>query len=132
MLYRIRPMYLPKDNRSLVMTIHYLEIVTQDVEAVCASYARVQGVKFGEAVAALGGARTAEMPAGGLLGVRAPMHDAELPVVRPYLLVEDIAAAVAAAEASGGQIALPAMEIPGHGTIAIFMLGDIQHGLWQV
>ena len=67
-----------------------------------------------------------------MLGVRAPMHETEEPVVRPYLLVDDIEAAVTAAVKPGGEIAHPPMEIPGHGTFAIFIQGGIHHGLWQV
>ena len=79
------------------MQINYLEIVAKEVDAVCAAYAAVNGVQFGEPKAGLGHARTAELPDGGLVGVRAPMHDAELPVVRSYWLVDDIEAAVASA-----------------------------------
>ena len=114
------------------MQIQYLEIVTPDVSAVCATYARVHRVTFSEPDAGLGNARTAVLPNGGLLGVRAPMHEAEKPVVRPYLLVQDIQAAVQAAEAAGGKIAHPPLEIPGHGTFAIFIQGGLHHGLWQI
>ena len=113
------------------MQIHYLEIVTKDVDAVCTTYAQLHGVMFGAGDAGLGGARTATLPGGGLLGVRAPMHDTEEPVVRPYLLVDDIEAAAKAAVEAGGEIAHPPMEIPGHGTFAIFIQGGIHHGLWQ-
>ncbi|MDH3402608.1 MAG: hydroxylase [Acidobacteriota bacterium] len=114
------------------MQIHYLEIVTKDVDATCATYAQLHGVSFGDADAGLGGARTAPLPGGGMLGVRAPMHDAEEPVVRPYLLVDDVEAAAAAAVESGAEIAHPPMELPGHGTFAIFIQGGIHHGLWQL
>ena len=114
------------------MQVHYLEIVTPDVDAVCATYAQLHGVTFGSGDAALGGARTVPLPGGGMLGVRAPMHETEEPLVRPYLLVDDIDAAAAAAVASGGEIALPPMEIRGHGKFAIFIQGGSQHGLWQV
>ena len=93
------------------MQVHYLEIVTKDVDA------------------GLGGARTTPLPGGGLLGVRAPMHETEEPVVRPYLLVDDIEAAATAAAEAGGEIAHLPMEIPGHGTFAIFIQGGIHHGL---
>ena len=66
------------------MQVHYLEIVTKDVDAVCAGYAAANGVQFGEPDAGLGNARTAELPGGGLVGVRVPMHEMEEPVVRPY------------------------------------------------
>ena len=100
------------------MQVQYLEIVTPDVDAVCATYAKIHGVQFSEPDAALGGARTANLAGGGRIGVRAPMIEAEEPVVRPYVLVEDIEAATAAAEAAGAQITHPPMEIPGSGPFA--------------
>jgi predicted enzyme related to lactoylglutathione lyase len=112
--------------------VHYLEIVTPDVDAVVAGYEAANGLEFGEPDAGLGGARTAPLPGGGLVGVRAPLRSNEEPVVRPYWLVDDIEAAVAAAEAAGAQIAHPPLLIPGHGTFAIYFLGGVQHGLWQV
>ena len=113
------------------MQIHYLEIVTKEVDAVCAAYAAVSLAQFGKPDAGLGNARTAALPGGGLVGVRAPLHETEQPVVRPYWLVDDIEAAVAAAVEAGGELAHPPMEIPGHGTFAIYIQGDIHHGLWQ-
>jgi predicted enzyme related to lactoylglutathione lyase len=114
------------------MRIHYLEIVTRDVDAVCAAYAAAHAVRFGEPDAGLGHARTAAMAGGGLVGVRAPLHPSEEPVVRPYWLVDDIEAAVAAAVTAGAVIAHPPMAIPGHGTFAIYIQGHIHHGLWQL
>ncbi len=67
-----------------------------------------------------------------MIGVRAPTREAETPVVRPYWLVDDVAAAVQAAEGAGAGIAHPPMEIPGHCTFAIYIQGGVQHGLWQV
>lgn len=40
-------------------------------------------------------------------------------MVWPYLLVDVIEAAVRAAEAAGGQVAVAPAEIPGHGRFAI-------------
>ncbi len=114
------------------MKIQYLEIVTPDVDSVCAAHEKLHGVSFSEPVAALGNARTAPLPGGGLVGVRAPMHETEEPVVRPYLLVDDVDAAAQAAEAAGGEIAHPPMELPGHGKFAIYIQGGVHHGLWQV
>lgn len=113
------------------MKIQYLEIVTKNVDAVCAAYAATNEVQFGEPDAGLGNARTAAMPHGGWVGVRAPMRENEEPVVRPYWLVDNIEAAVASAEEAGAKIAHPPLEIPGHGTFAIYIQGGIQHGLWQ-
>lgn len=114
------------------MNVHYLEIVTPDVDATCAALATAHGVTFGDPVPELGNARTAKLATGGRVGVRAPMRETELPVVRPYMLVDDIQAAVEAAKAAGAEIALPPTEIPDHGTFAIYLLGGIQHGLWQL
>lgn len=114
------------------MQVHYLEIVTPDVDAVCTAHAELHGVGFGEPVVELGNARTATLEGGGVIGVRAPMHETESPVVRPYWLVEDVAAAVQGAEAAGAEIAHPPLEIPGRGTFAIFVQGGVQQGLWQV
>jgi predicted enzyme related to lactoylglutathione lyase len=114
------------------MQVYYLEIVTEDVDMVCAAYAGAHGMQFSAPVAGLGNARTASLAGGGWVGVRAPMHESEHPVVRPYWLVDDIEAAVAAVTEAGGQIAHPPLEIPGYGTFAIYIQGDIQHGLWQL
>jgi uncharacterized protein len=114
------------------MQIQYLEVVTREVDAVCAAYASANGVQFGEPDAGLGNARTAALAGGGRVGVRAPLRETEEPVVRPYWLVKDIEAAVAAAIQAGGKLAHPPMEIPGHGTFAIYLQGGNDHGLWQL
>ena len=115
------------------MFIQYLEVVTPDVNATCDALERLHGVSFGEPDVGLGNARTAALKGGGKIGVRAPMREDEQPVVRPYLLVEDIEAAVKAAQAAGAQVALPPMEIPGgHGKFAIYIQGGIEHGLWKL
>lgn len=114
------------------MNVHYLEIVTGDVNGVCEAYAAAHGVVFGEPDDGLGGARTAALSDGGMVGVRGPLSETEQPVVRPYWLVDDIHAAVADVERAGGTIAHPAMELPGHGVFAIYQLGGNDHGLWQL
>jgi uncharacterized protein len=114
------------------MVVQYLEIVTRDVSGVVAGYSSALNVQFGEPDAGLGGARTAPLAGGGLLGVRPPLREDEDPVVRPYWLVPDIEAAVAAVVQAGGQVAHPPLEIPGHGTFAIYHRGGNDHGLWQV
>lgn len=114
------------------MQIYYLEIVTDEVDAVCASCAAANGVQFGKPEAGLGNARTASLVGGGLVGVRAPLHESEKPVIRPYWLVEDIDAALDAAVEAGGEIAHPPLEIPGKGTFAIYIHGGVHHGFWQL
>jgi len=114
------------------LKVQYLEIVTPSVNETCDALAQAHGVVFSEPIAELGNARTADLKDGGRIGVRAPMRATEKPVVRPYVLVDDIEAAVKSAEKAGAQVALPPMEIPGQGTFAIFILGGIEHGLWQL
>ena len=114
------------------MQLHYLEIVTPEVDATCATYTQLHGVTFSDPEPGLGNARTAALADGGMIGVRAPMHETEEPVVRPYLLVDDIESAAKAAAEAGGEIAHPPMEIPGHGKFAIYIQGGIHHALWQV
>jgi len=112
--------------------IQYLEIVTEDIESVCATYRATNRVAFSEPIDVLGGARTATLADGSLLGVRAPMSDAEEPIVRPYWLVDDIEKSVGDVAAAGGEIAHPPLALPGYGTFAIYIQGGVQHGLWQL
>jgi predicted enzyme related to lactoylglutathione lyase len=119
-------------DKESAMKIQYLEIVTTDVAAACALYSQMHGITFGDAVEQLGGARTANLANGGMLGIRAPLRDTEKPVVRPYVLVKDINASVAAAAKAGAEIAMPPTEIAGEGQFAIVIHGGIESGLWQL
>jgi predicted enzyme related to lactoylglutathione lyase len=110
---------------------HYVEIVCPDVAAQCAVLEQVHGLSFGEPVADLGNARVAESPDGSLIGVRAPLAEHEQPIVRTYLEVEDIADAARKAEAAGAIIAYPPTRQGDTGTWAIYIMDDIQIGLWQ-
>jgi len=119
------------NNTGENLEIGYLEFVAADADAVCATYSRVHGVEFSEPIPELGNARVVTLPNGGRLGVRGPLRPDETPVVRPYLLVDDVAASIAVAEEAGAEIAVPAMEIPGQGTFGIFIQAGIESGLWQ-
>ena len=114
------------------MQVYYLEIVTTDVDTTCAVLAAEHDVIFSDPVPGLGNARTADIAGGGRIGVRAPLSEGEQPVVRPYLLVTDIEASITAAEEAGGEFAMKTTEIPGEGIFAIYFLGGIQYGLWQI
>ena len=114
------------------MLVQYLEIVTPDVDETCSALEKMHGVSFSTPETGFGNARTAALKGGGMIGVRAPLREDEHPVVRPYVLVDDIEAAVEAVQAAGAEVAHPPMEIPGHGTFAVYILGGIQHGLWQL
>ena len=111
--------------------VHYLEIVCDDVDKQCEVFSRLHGVSFGPGVADLGGARVASMPSGTRLAVRAPLAAHERPIIRTYLAVEDIDRAVSEAEAAGAVIAYPPTVQGDTGTWAIYILGDLQFGLWQ-
>jgi len=118
-------------NGESKLRVHYLEIVCRDVNAQIAALERVHGLSFGPPVADLGQARVAEAANGSLVGVRAPLAEHELPIIRTYLEVDDIAKAVKEAEAAGGVVAYPPTRQGETGTWAIYFLGDIQFGLWQ-
>ena len=113
------------------MQIHYLEIVTDQVDAVCATYCAALGVTFSEPIAALGNASTAATPDGGMIGVRAPMSETEGPTTRPYWLVDDLESALSKVVASGAEIAHPPMALVDLGTFAIYTIGGVQQGFWQ-
>ena len=120
-----------QDSKEKTMQIQYLEIVTPDVDALCKQYSTVHGITFSEPEAKFGNARTAKLSGGGLIGIRGPLRETETPVIRPYTLVDDLGKAVAAAADAGAEIAIPSMELPGHGTIAVVIQGGIECGLWQ-
>ncbi|MGF1803487.1 hydroxylase [Vibrio gigantis] len=114
------------------MKVQYLEIVTLEVDVVCATYAQIYNVKFSDADVNLGGARTAKLSNGGVIGIRAPLRETEEPVVRHYTLVEDIQSAVNSAEKLGAEVAVPPMELPRHGMCAIVIQGGVELGFWQL
>ena len=113
-------------------SVHYLEIVTPDAKSACDLYTKSYDWHFQGMDPHLGNAFVAKLPDGSLCGIRAPMNPEEKPVVRTYLRVTDIETAVRGVAQLGATILLERMEIPGHGTIAIYEHGGIQQGLWQV
>ena len=63
-----------ESNEEDAVKVHYLEIVTPEVDATCDALENLQGVSFGEPIPELGHARTATLDSGGRIGVRAPMR----------------------------------------------------------
>ena len=113
------------------MTVHYLEIVSDDVELLVDLYQRVHGLSFGPPDPDLGEARTATDSDGVLVGIRKPLAAHEQPIVRTYLEVEDIQQAAKEAEESGATVAYPPTRQGDHGTFAIVIQGEVEHGLWK-
>jgi predicted enzyme related to lactoylglutathione lyase len=113
------------------MAVHYLEIVSDDVDTLVALYQRTHGLSFGPPDPDLGQARVAAQPDGALVGIRRPLAAHEQPIVRTYLAVEDIEAAAKKAEEHGAMIAYPPTRQGKRGTFAILIQGGVQHGLWQ-
>jgi len=113
------------------MRVGYTEIVTPNVDRLCQLLEASRGLMFGEAISALGGARVAQVDDETRIGVRAPLAEHEVPIVRPYFEVPDIAAAAHEAEEAGALIAYPPTVQGDTGTWAIYILDDLQIGLWQ-
>lgn len=113
------------------MAVHYVEIVSNDVDTLIALYQRMHGLSFGPPDPDLGQARVATQRDGTLVGIRKPLAVHEQPIVRSYLAVEDIQQAVKRAEEHGAMIAYPPTRQGQRGTFAIVIQGHVEHGLWQ-
>ncbi len=113
------------------MAVHYLEIVSNDVDTLAGLYQRLHGLSFGPPDPDLGQARVATEADGALIGIRRPLAAHERPIMRTYLAVEDIQRAVTAAEESGAIIAYPPTRQGNQGAFAIVIHGDVEHGLWE-
>ena len=72
------------------MAVHYLEIVSNDVDTLTGLYERILGISFGPPDPDLGQARVATGADGRLVGIRRPLAAHEQPIMRTYLAVEDI------------------------------------------
>jgi predicted enzyme related to lactoylglutathione lyase len=113
------------------MAVHYLEIVSDDVDTLVALYQRMHDLSFGPPDPDLGQARVATGVDGTLVGIRRPLAAHEQPIVRTYVAVEDIQQAVKKAEDSGAIVAYPPTQQGQRGNFAIVIQGGVQHGLWQ-
>jgi predicted enzyme related to lactoylglutathione lyase len=113
------------------MAVHYLEIVTDDVDTMVGLYQHLHGLSFGPPNPDLGQARVATQSDGTVVGIRKPLAAHEQPIMRTYLEVKDIQRATKKAEQSGATIAYPPTRQGDHGTFAILIQGDVEHGLWK-
>jgi predicted enzyme related to lactoylglutathione lyase len=111
--------------------VHYLEIVSDDVETLTGLYQRMHGLSFGPPDPDLGQARVATFSDGTLVGIRKPLAAHEQPILRTYCAVADIQQAVKKAEDSGAVVAYPPTRQGQRGIFAIVIQGNVEHGLWQ-
>lgn len=111
--------------------VYYVEMVSADVPATRALLEQSYGWRFEQMGPELGGSLVAALPNCTRCGLRAPLRDDEQPITRTYVRVADARAAVDRAEKLGATIGLPPVELPGHGTIAIYFIGGVQQGVWQ-
>lgn len=118
-------------KEAAAMSARYVEIVSEEMDALIGLYAGMHGLDFGPPVAEMGQARIATREDGTVLGIRKPLAAHETPIMRTYLGVADIAQAVKAAEAAGAMVAYPPTKQGEWGTFAIVIHGGVQHGLWQ-
>lgn len=109
----------------------YIEIVSTNVPSAVGLHEHMLGLSFSEPDADLGGARVAELPDGSLLGVRGPLADHDVPIVRVYVGVADIEKAVREAESVGAMLAYGPVAQGARGTFAILIHEGNQLGLWQ-
>jgi predicted enzyme related to lactoylglutathione lyase len=113
------------------MAVHYLEIVSNDVDTLIGLYQRMHGLSFEPTDPDMGQARVATGPDGTLVGIRKPLAAHEQPIMRTYLAVEDIQQAIKKAEEHGATVAYPPTRQRQRGFFAIVIQGEVQHGLWQ-
>ena len=111
--------------------VHYLEIVSDDVDSLTRLYKSLHGLTFGPPDPDLGQARVATRADGMLIGVRKPLASHEEPIVRSYVAVDDIQRAARQAEELGAVVAYPPTRQGQRGTFAIVIQGGVQLGLWQ-
>lgn len=109
----------------------YIELVSSDADALTALYERTHALAFGAPDPDLGQARVATRADGTLVGIRKPLAEHEQPIVRTYLAVDDIHAAVKTAAECGAIVAYGPTVQGQRGTFAIVIHGGVQHGYWQ-
>jgi predicted enzyme related to lactoylglutathione lyase len=124
---RSEPQAAPTDKPA----VHYVEIVTNDVDAAVGLYQGMHGLSFGPPVADLGQARTATRGDGTVVGIRKPAASHEQPIVREYVAVDDIQQAVKQAEQHGATVAYPPTPQGSAGTFAIVVHAGAEYGLWH-
>lgn len=105
---------------------HWNELMTNDVEAAKAFYAKVAGWTSEEMDMPEGGKYTVAMaggePAGGIMDMKQTQApDGTPPHWFAYIAVDDVDARVAATKEAGGQVVMEPFDVEGVGRIAIIM-----------
>jgi uncharacterized protein len=113
------------------MTVHYVEIVSNEADALTGLYEALHGLAFSPPDPDLGHARVATRADGTLVAIRKPLATHEQPLIRTYFAVENIQQAVKTASAKGATIAYPPTRQGKWGTFAIVIHGGVEHGLWH-
>lgn len=115
-----------------VHDVHYVEMVSPDPERTRDFLQQAYGWRFVAAGDDLGGAYVAVLPNGTRCAVRAPLRDDEMPLTRTYVRVENVEKAAKRAEELGAKVALPPVPLGDHGKIAIYFVGGVEHGVWEM
>lgn len=103
-------------------TVHWSELMTDDIDAAKAYYGRICGWDFTEMpmpegvyyIAMKGGT-----PIGGMMATSNEYFEGQIPQWITYLAVDDVDAAVEQTSDAGGKILQDCMDIPGVGRIAM-------------
>ena len=104
--------------------IYWNELMTTDVDKARAFFADVIGWNYEDMPMQDGGiytvAKAGDIPAGGMMNLSATdAPKGTPPHWMAYFAVDDVDAAVAKVESSGGQVLKPVFEVPGIGRIAM-------------
>ncbi len=113
------------------MSVHYVEIISDDPGPLVGLYQRTCGLSFGSPDPDLGQARVATLSDGTLVGIREPLATHEREITRTYLAVQDIQQAMKEAEEHGATIAYPPTRQGQRGTFAIVIAGGVELGFWE-
>ncbi len=97
------------------MAVHYLEIVSDDVDMLVGLYQHAHDLSFGPPDPDLGQARVATQSDGTLVGIRKRLAAHEQPIMRAYLEVKDIQQATKKPRSPARRLPIPQ---PGRATTA--------------
>ena len=103
-------------------TVHWSELMTNDVEAAKTYYGKVCGWQFSEMPMPDGTyyiAMKGDVPIAGIMGVENVFYEGQSTQWITYLAVDDVDAAVKDTADAGGKVLQDCMDVPGVGRIAM-------------